>query len=1115
MNDVDAPNRSVAQQAVTLPKLLSDKPEKQDSFGAHSAIARTLASLILSDSEGRCVALQGSWGSGKSTVIGMLEAALASKADVFMFDTWSNQGDPLRFSFMGEFASWVGREFPELEISAREWRQDIEDTARRATREERGPHKLKPKQAKTVAASLIVGLPVGLALASDQWAKLLPDAIATGLYFVGLTLVVSPFLYLAYLWKTKKLDFFQEVVEAIEKAADETKRIVVRRGPLATSLEFNRKIQVFCSALHNVDRDRKLLIIFDNIDRVAERNSAKVWSLLTALLEAVHDKDADFAKNIWVLVPVDLDSVPVPVSVVRRGSKKGAAPSADDLKLEFIEKTFQLNMVVPPPLSVAIERYFQKQYERAFGGTPVAGDWYECYSVLREIRGIGQAFTPRAIKRFINDLVGLWRSRHEFDKADVPSIALMTLYLCQRDRINHPDDVLHDIVTPSITPHLSDKDPIASLAALAFGGKVSDGLQILVRAQVDAAVENGDVSVFDGLKDADGFAEAVASYIKSIGGTWLNNDVSLLARSYEVVGHLDSKLQQAISAKLSPLTRSLLSKPFISGKIDGHVAMGLAQAVYFHGGDIPKQAESTLSVLLGTVAGSQAGNADAGPNWFTCADLYLKELKSRNVSLDGLKIKLPVQDALALQVLQSDVRRLLAIGKVTFVIADNVLKHVTQTLAEEAAAFTLNNNSLVVTFSLRQIAPGFNTAAACRGMAARFQNANGVTAEQYGAVLTFLDDGVTHTSDAALQSEVRGWIQTGFLHHHYQTAQGDRPSIAPRLLSLVAALKVPVNEVRGWNQSPAGMQNFQAECNALKGAALTTAFNYLIGRGHFHSVIRQASALGLNPLREGLLRLVVTQRPDLYKADTYCAEISEIMEALSDDLRNTLTRYAIDVLKVDEFLAKRETAEPHLGYMGYQRIGNAITDATRQKAFFMRVGQLLSADSLEWWTNTVRGNDQILLGLVNTITDLLQSGWLNGEAARRVTGDWTHSREFMSDQARKTYTIALLHALNPADRSMILAQVANKAIAQLGDLTEFGRVRDLAEFLFADAGVLAEINKITLNVLIPAIEHDPQGRAEAAALVEKYGLTDKATGDARKRLAEALAPPKEPETPNA
>lgn len=80
--------------------LLPDSPAQTDAFGSHERLASAIAELISSDTGGKSIALTGSWGSGKSTVITLLKSKLEAYARVFVFDAWAHEGDPLRRAFL-------------------------------------------------------------------------------------------------------------------------------------------------------------------------------------------------------------------------------------------------------------------------------------------------------------------------------------------------------------------------------------------------------------------------------------------------------------------------------------------------------------------------------------------------------------------------------------------------------------------------------------------------------------------------------------------------------------------------------------------------------------------------------------------------------------------------------------------------------------------------------------------------------------------------------------------------------------------------------------------------------------------------------------------------------
>jgi len=102
--------------------LLDDLPVDEDAFGGHRRIAMALIDLIRRENGGKAIALEGSWGSGKSSVIRMLEKEISASDDVrgdddtnvLVFDAWSHEGDPLRRVFLEELTSLCTAEYTDV-----------------------------------------------------------------------------------------------------------------------------------------------------------------------------------------------------------------------------------------------------------------------------------------------------------------------------------------------------------------------------------------------------------------------------------------------------------------------------------------------------------------------------------------------------------------------------------------------------------------------------------------------------------------------------------------------------------------------------------------------------------------------------------------------------------------------------------------------------------------------------------------------------------------------------------------------------------------------------------------------------------------------------------------
>jgi hypothetical protein len=105
MNDNQRPNNAAAPagQRRCRTRLIADTPSSMDDFGPHRRIAEAIFELIDSEPGGVAIGLEGDWGSGKSTIIKLLDGHLAesqSPRKLIVFNAWAHEGDPLRRTFL-------------------------------------------------------------------------------------------------------------------------------------------------------------------------------------------------------------------------------------------------------------------------------------------------------------------------------------------------------------------------------------------------------------------------------------------------------------------------------------------------------------------------------------------------------------------------------------------------------------------------------------------------------------------------------------------------------------------------------------------------------------------------------------------------------------------------------------------------------------------------------------------------------------------------------------------------------------------------------------------------------------------------------------------------------
>ncbi|MEG2314355.1 P-loop NTPase fold protein, partial [Brevundimonas sp.] len=179
---------------------------RPDRGGSHARVAKACASVISTNDDLKVIGLLGPWGSGKSTVVRLIQREL--KADetlqthVFCYDAWLHQSDPPRRAFLETLLQFLidhdlttqDRWQTQLDILNRQ----IEDTTTTAT------------PSLTAAGRLLllslVCLPFGMQFIGHDWFEAAFKANSVGFakygFWFGLSLlVVPPFLaLLTYLW---------------------------------------------------------------------------------------------------------------------------------------------------------------------------------------------------------------------------------------------------------------------------------------------------------------------------------------------------------------------------------------------------------------------------------------------------------------------------------------------------------------------------------------------------------------------------------------------------------------------------------------------------------------------------------------------------------------------------------------------------------------------------------------------------------------------------------------------------------------------------------------------------------------------------------------------------
>jgi hypothetical protein len=537
----DALGAAVSKAERCPTTVLSDSPTTDDSFG-HKAVAHAIADLITTTVGGKAVALTGSWGSGKSSVIEILASELRSTNDAatetLVFDAWAHQGDPLRRSFLQQLVQqlagcgWLRRKDY--------WSERISELARRLQKVS-----IKSTPALTVWGGLFAVLlllaPAGLQLFSKydsqkfnhpRWA-----AAGFGLALLPFAFGVLAFLWLRPTWKVWQKRFWttnrgryegSTVLGLLLNKIQEKSESSTVQTPEPTSIEFQ---QFFRDVLEEAlaDRNRKLLVVIDNLDRVDAEDAREIWATLKAFFDFGAQTGTGWLTRLWLVVPFDS-------SALKRlwkdneaavGTAEAPPQASDGLADSFADKTFQVTFRVSPPVLSDWQAFFETQLRVAF---PVNHE-KEFHSVYRiyDLKRLAASRppTPRDIKLFINRVGAIHRQWQ--DRISLPLQALYVLLLREFPHLEAELTRRDEDILKTVPLQLVGSEWRKAIAAIHFNVPPDKALQIAIGEPVRAALVGGNAEELRSLQQVEGFEPVLERIVEQNYNSWATGESKSLA----------------------------------------------------------------------------------------------------------------------------------------------------------------------------------------------------------------------------------------------------------------------------------------------------------------------------------------------------------------------------------------------------------------------------------------------------------------------------------------------------------------------------------------------------------------------------------------------------------
>lgn len=514
-----------------FPRFIQDKPQGIDKFDGASqeslskAIAKHIKdndSLTKDDCLPRIIGIEGVWGAGKSNVVKLIEKHLQKDgSDYFFFeyDAWGNQEDLQRRSLLEQLTDKLVTEeilIGHTEITTKDggtksvtWQKKLKLLLARKTETTTLSY---PRLSNGVIAGTITTILTSIASLAGT---LLADrcgwgwSIAIALFPIIITFIV----WAIAAWNNpnyRNLSYILAVYNDKEKKETEYE-VISEEEP--SVVEFKKWMQDVSDNL-NPKKCRKLIIIFDNMDRLPAEKVKQLWSSIhTFFAETGFD-------NIWVIIPYDITHLSCAF-----GDNE---TKAHELAQYFINKTFPVTFTVPKPVITDYKGIFRKLFEEAFGNTKNQDE----NIINRLYRLQHNEANIRDIIIFINRLVSLYKVRHN----DV-SIVSMAVYQLYKDIIHKDNNEIKQILSgeylglaSNIIPN--DEKLKAEVSALAYGVDIANAKQIPLTGYINNCIDKLEGYSINEYAETDENFDAILTEV------YANTDTAKLTAMIEVLNGL-------------------------------------------------------------------------------------------------------------------------------------------------------------------------------------------------------------------------------------------------------------------------------------------------------------------------------------------------------------------------------------------------------------------------------------------------------------------------------------------------------------------------------------------------------------------------------------------------
>ncbi len=454
---------------------LKNEPLGKDLFEGkgQERISDIIIEIIQND-QFKVIGIDGGWGTGKSNLVKMIDDKLPNHS-FFIYDVWGHQEDEQRKAILVELTEFINSDKNRLVSNKSNWDEKLKILL------------ANNKEVKTINQPyLSVGFIFSLFSivyipTVNVFKDSMSDFFGIKTFFWKLILVAFPIFIVIGIYLFNLIEEWvnkQGFWKSFKLAAQESFQVYTNKQKTETKIETISErlpsVRDFQNWMEDIDadlKDKKLVLVFDNFDRLPHKHILSVWSVIHIFFAEKQ------YKNIKIIIPFDRKHI--------KSAFSASNSNNDEYANDYINKTFDIVYRVAPPIMSSWKDFFKNNWKKAF---PDFNE-VEYIKVEQAYEALRPFITPREMLVFINEVVAL-----KLLDDTIPDRYISIFVLNKEYIINNPLPSLTDLSYLKGIEYSYSDDPDYQkyITALNYQIKPENALEVVYKKELKDCLINND-----------------------------------------------------------------------------------------------------------------------------------------------------------------------------------------------------------------------------------------------------------------------------------------------------------------------------------------------------------------------------------------------------------------------------------------------------------------------------------------------------------------------------------------------------------------------------------------------------------------------------------------------